>query len=151
LTVRTPQGRVLQAWDYKQKKSLWINFLHAGCRRCGDFLERVTACAAELDDREAVALVVFSEPTTASAQNLPPQIVVAADPSGRAQRAYLGEDAFGPAGQQKLGVFVADRYGELYAQWVGRNEEALPGAHEVLGWLAQIQLACEECGVSHWH
>jgi hypothetical protein len=150
LTARTLTGRILHAWDYKQKKSLLISFLHAGCRRCEDFVARLVACAAELTDREAVALVIFSEPPLTVAQDLPAQIVVATDSSGRAQRAYLGEDAFGPLGQQKLGVFVADRYGELYAQWVGASEEALPGAHEVLGWLAQIQLACEECGISHW-
>ncbi len=111
---------------------------------------QLVECAAEFADREAVALVIFSEPPPAMSDDLPPQIVVAVDASGRALRAYLGEDAFGPAGQQRVGVFVADRYGELYAQWVGTNEEALPGVKETLGWLAQVQLACEECGISHW-
>ena len=45
---------------------------------------------------------------------------------------------------------ITDRYGELYAQWVGADEAALPGMPDVLGWLGQIQVACEECGVSHW-
>jgi hypothetical protein len=93
---------------------------------------------------------VFSEAAALESASLPGQIVVARDMGGRSQRAYLGREAFGPAGQECVGVFVADRYGELYAQWVARNEDGLPGIAEVLGWLGQIQVACEEYGVSHW-
>ncbi len=151
LTARTPAGHTVRAWDYKQKKNLVVAFLHAGCRRCEVFLSKLAARAAELAEREAVALVVFAEaPRAMLSENLPAQVLVAADMSGRSQRAYLGEDAFGSSGQQRVGVFVADRYGELYAQWVARDDDGLPGAGELLDWLGQIQVACEECGVSHW-
>ena len=150
LTARTPAGKTLRAWDYKQKRSLVIAFLHTGCRRCEGFVENLAARAAELAEREAQALVVFAEAPALRVENLPAHVVVAADMSGRSQRAYLGGDAFGQAGQERLGVFVADRYGELYAQWVAREEGGLPGVGEVLEWLGQIQLACEECGVSEW-
>lgn len=145
-----PSGQTVRAWDFKQKKNLVTAFLHAGCRRCEGFVEKLVARAAELAEREAVALVVFPEPPALAIGALPSQIIVAADVSGRSQCAYLGEDAFGPAGLERVGVFVADRYGELYAQWVGREEGALPGIGEILSWLSQIELACEECGVSHW-
>jgi len=147
---QAPAGRTVQAWDYKQKKSLAVVFLHAGCPRCEKFLARIVERAAEFAEREAVALVIFPEAPAAAVENLPPSIVAAVDMSGRAQRAFLGEDAFGPGGQQQVGVFVADRYGELYAQWAGASEDALPAVGEILSWLAQIQIACEECGVSHW-
>jgi len=149
LTARTPGGQTVRAWDYKQKKNLVIAFLRAGCRPCEDFLRKLAARAAELAEQEAVALVLFAEaPPTLETPTLPSQIVVAADMGGRSQRAYLGDSVFGPAGQQVVGVFVADRYGELYAQWVVREEDGLPGVGEVLEWLRQIQVACEECGVS---
>ena len=105
LTARAADGRAVQAWDFKQKHSLAIVFLHAGCRPCADYLERMRENAAELKEREAVALVIFSE-TQSSHENFPAQIVVAADVSGKSQRAFLGEDAFGPAGQELLGVFA---------------------------------------------
>ncbi len=151
LTAHTPAGQTVCAWDYKQKKNLVIAFLHARCPRCAAFLGKLAARAAELAEREAVALVVLAEaPTALATENLPAQVVVAADMGGRSQRAYLGEEAFGPAGQERVGVFVADRYGELYAQWIARNEDGLPGVGELVEWLGQIQVACEECGVSHW-
>src|SRR2546427_7325872 len=96
LTARTPTGHTVRAWDYKQKKNLVIAFLHAGCRRCEDFLNKLSTRAAELAEREAVALVVFAEaPQAMLSENLPAQVLLAADMSGRSQRAYLGEDAFG--------------------------------------------------------
>ncbi len=148
LTARTPTGQTMRAWDFKQKKNLVIAFLHAGCARCQDFFEKLAGHAAELAEREAVALVVFPEPPALASASLPPQVIVAADMTGRSERAYLGEDALGPAGQERVGVFVADRYGELYAQWVAREEAGLPGVAEVLDWLGQVQVVCEECGVS---
>lgn len=151
LTARTAAGQTIRAWDYKQKKNLVIAFLHAGCWRCEAFLGKLATHAADLDEREALVLVVFAEsPFALESGNLPAQVLVAADMAGRSQRAYLGEGAFGPAGQERVGVFVADRYGELYAQWVARNEDGLPGVTEVLEWLGQIQVACEECGVALW-
>ena len=150
LAARAPGGQIVRAWDYKQKKALLIAFLHAECSRCARFIKQLRERAAELAEREAVALVVLSEvPPAALTDNLPANIILAADMSGQAQHAFLGEEVFGPAGQQRVGVFVADRYGELFAQWVG-GDGALPGVHETLSWLAQIQIACEECGAPHW-
>ena len=149
LTARSADGRVVQAWDFKQKYSLAIAFLHAGCRPCVDYLEHLRENGAEMKEREAVALVIFSE-TPASHGNFPVQVVEAADVSGKSQRAFLGEGAFGPAGQALLGVFVTDRYGELRAQWNGLDEDALPQPGEILEWLSQIQMACEECFPPEW-
>jgi hypothetical protein len=151
LTARTLAGQMIRAWDFKQKKNLVIAFLDAVHPESEDFLKRLAARAAEIAEQEALALFVFSEvPPAELLAPLPAEFVVAMDMSGRAARAYLGEDAFGPSGQQRSGVFVADRYGELYAQWIIPAGGALPGAGVVLSWLRQIELACEECGVSHW-
>ena len=139
LTARTPTGHVVRAWDYKPKKNVVVAFLHADCRRCEHFLLRCAESAVQLTEREAVALVIFSEvPPAALTGNLPREVVAAAEMGGHAQRDYLGKDAFGPAGQQRVGVFVADRYGELVAQWVG-GDDALPGIGDALSWLSRIE------------
>ena len=151
LGARTTAGQIVRAWDFKQKKALLIAFLHADCTRCARFVAQLRERATELAEREAVALVIFSEvPLAAMSDSLPKHVVMATDMSGQAQHAFLGEEVFGPAGQQQIGVFVADRYGELFAQWVG-GDDALPGVPEALSWLAQIQIACEECGAPHWN
>ncbi len=149
--MRTPAGRTVQAWDYKQKKNLVIAFLHTESASCDEFLRRLISRAADLREREAVALVVYSEaPPMALAESLPPEIIVGADVSGRSLRAYVGDGTASAASPGTLGVFVTDRYGELYSQWLVGRHCQFPGVGEVLGWLGQIEVACEECGVSHW-
>lgn len=153
VTARAADGRVVQAWDYKQKRSLLIAFLHAECAECEAFVARVVREAARLAELEATALVVLPEPPPAGlADGLPAHIVLAADVSGRSQRTFLGKEALDTSRQARvasIGVFVADRYGELVAQWCG-GHESLPGMPDALGWLHQTQIACEECGSPHW-
>ncbi len=150
LTARTPEGRIVQAWDYKQKRSLAILFLHAECRPCEDYFARLLKLAAALAENDSVLLAIFpSTPAISHFEHLPKPIVIATDVSGRSQRTYLGDESFaGPLPQ--LGVFLTDRYGELKAQWLAREADGLPAAEEILSWLAQIQVACEECGTPHW-
>jgi hypothetical protein len=153
LTARTPAGQTIRAWDFKQKKNLVVVFLDAAHPETEEFIQRLMARTAEIAEQEAIALVVFSgNPPVMLPTHLPAEIIVATDMSGRAARAYLGEDAFGVSGQQRSGAFVADRYGDLHAQWVVSASAggALPGIGEILSYLRQIELACEECGVSHW-
>ena len=61
LTIHTPDGRTVRAWDYKQKKNLVIAFLDTDCAPCEEFLRALVASAAALREKEAVALIVFLE------------------------------------------------------------------------------------------
>ena len=151
LTARTISGQIIHAWDFKQKKNLVIALLEANRARDWEFAERLAARASDIEAHDAVALIIFSATLPAALETIrAAEIILAADPSGRATRAYLGDDAFGPAGQVSSGVFVADRYGELFAQWIAKREEPLPGPDAILSALRQIEIACEECGVSNW-
>jgi len=153
VTARTTDGSVVQAWDYKQKRSLLIAFLHANCAECEAFFVRLTGAAAQLAELEATALVVLPEPPPPRlTDGLPLQVILAADVSGRSQRAFLGKDAMDTSrrpGVTSVGVFVTDRFGELLALWCG-GHDALPGIPDALGWVHQAQIACEECGAPHW-
>lgn len=153
VTARAADGHVVQAWDYKQKRSLLIAFLHAECAECEAFLARVAQQAKRLAELEATALIVLPQtPSARLSDELPANVVLAADVSGRAQRTYLGQEASEARPHLRtgsVGVFVADRYGELVAQWRG-GHESLPGMPDALGWLHQTQIACEECGSPHW-
>ena len=142
LTARTLDGVTVRAWDYKQKRNLVIAMLHADCPNCKLWLSQLTARAAELVELESVGMIIFSESPPRSAELLPTPFVAAVDPSGQSHRAFLGKTAFGPAGQDRVGVFVTDRYGELYAQWSAREASEIPAVNEILKPILQIQMAC---------
>jgi hypothetical protein len=150
LTLHTPGGRTLRAWDFKQKKNVVIAFLDASCARCEEFAQRLAAQAVDLHAREAAALLAYLEPPPeVISDSLPAGIFSGADMSGRAARAFLGEEALSAQGLERRGVFVADRYGELFAQWVFEGHQ-FPGIAEILSSLNQMEIACEECGVPEW-
>jgi hypothetical protein len=68
---------------------------------------------------------------------------------GRGARAFLGDDAFSSRGLVRGGLFVTDRYGELFAQWLITRHD-FPAIDEVFASLDQIEMACEECSTPHW-
>jgi hypothetical protein len=150
LSLHTPVGSTVRAWDFKQKKNLVIAFLDLDCAPCEEFFRALAARAAELRKKEAVALVAFlSPPPERLTHSLVEEIIAGADISGRGARAYLGEDAFASRGLARTGVFVADRYGELIAQWVSPGHK-FPQIEEILSWLDHIGIACDECSIPQW-
>ena len=150
LSVHAPDGRTIRAWDFKQKKNLVVAFLDTDCELCADFLRQLAGRAADLRERETVALAVFLAPPPAVlTDSLPKEIVAGCDMSGYGARAYLGDDAFSARGLVRRGVFVADRHGELFAQWplVTHN---FPTLAEIFSSLDQTEMACEECSAPAW-
>jgi len=142
VTARTSQGTAVRAWDYKQKRNLVIAFLHTDCVHCADWLKNLAAHAEILAEHLATTLIIWSEIPPVSALALPAHFVAATDAPGNSQRAFLGKDVFGPRGLDRVGIFVTDRYGELYAQWTARDAADLPGPKEIVSILWQIQNTC---------
>jgi len=142
ITARMASGATLRAWDFKQKRALVIAFLHADCAACRAWLAQLASRAAVLAEHDAVALVIYSQTPPRDAEALPPEILTAADLTGNSQEAFLGRDAFSSAGLNRVGAFVADRYGELFAQWLSRDADGLPPTMEVFSALWQIQIQC---------
>ncbi|MGH9711950.1 MAG: hypothetical protein ACRD5M_01460 [Candidatus Acidiferrales bacterium] len=150
LSIRTPEGRTVHTWDFKQKKNLLIAFLDVDCARCEDFLHGLAGRAIELREKESVALIVYlAPPPSALADFLPKEIISGCDVPGHSARAYLGDDAFSARGLVRRSVFVADRYGELFAQWPLAAHQ-FPALEEIFSALDQIQMACEECTTPSW-
>jgi hypothetical protein len=151
LSLHAADGRTIRAWDFKQKKNLMIAFLDADCALCADFLRQLAMRGAELREKETVALAVFlAPPPAALSDSLPKDIIAGCDMSGHGARAYLGDDAFSATGLVRCGVFVSDRYGELFAQWPLAAHK-FPALEELFSSLDQIEMACEECSTPPWH
>ncbi|HYL67923.1 MAG TPA: hypothetical protein VEX69_02060 [Candidatus Limnocylindria bacterium] len=150
INLHTPDGRTIRAWDFKQKRNLVIAFLDADCALCTDFLRQLAARAAELREKETAALVVFlAPPPAAVTDSLPKEIIAGCEVSGYGARAYLGDDAFSARGLVRRGVFVVDRYGELFAQWPLAAHN-FPAIEEIFRSLDHIEMACEECSTPAW-
>lgn len=151
LTLRTPQGRTVHAWDFKQKRNLVIAFLDVSCSKCEAFARMLARYADDLREKEAVALLVFPETSSPllNGDPSPDEVVAGFDVGGHGIEMFLGADALSALGLSRRGVFVTDRYGEISAQWVVLGHE-FPRISEILSSLNQVEIACEECSVPHW-
>lgn len=150
LTLRTRLGHTVHAWDFKQKTNLVVAFLDVSCPTCEAFAQMLASHAADLREKEAVALLVLVETSSPLLADSPAsEIIVGSDASGRGIRMFLGEDAVSGRELRRHGVFVTDRYGEIAAQWLVEEHE-FPGIEEILSSLNQVEIACEECSVPHW-
>jgi hypothetical protein len=142
LSLHTPDGRTIRAWNFKQKKNLVIAFLDLDCALCADSLRQLAARAADLREREAIAFAVFlAPPPPALADSLPKEIIAGCDMAGHGARSYLGNDAFSANGLVRRGIFVTDRYGELCAQWP-LTAHRFPALAEIFSSLDLIEMAC---------
>ena len=151
LTLRTSDGRNVSAWDFKQKRNRVIALLRADSPKSWDFVKELVAHAADWKAKETVGLIVFQKvPRTGLPGALPPEVIAGTDATGSSITRYLGEEALGPGGLERQGVFVADRYGELYAKWIVEKDDEMPAISEILKALEQIEIACEECQPSTW-
>jgi peroxiredoxin len=76
---------------------------------------------------------------------------VLSDRDGRVISYYFGGDER-PAETwtHAAGVFVADRWGSLFAMKVADQGHALPGESEIREWLEFIEIQCEECFPPEW-
>lgn len=151
LTLRTFDGRDVSAWDFKQKRNRVIALLRADSPASWEFMKELIAHAEDWREKETVGLVVFQQvPQRGLPTELPPEVIAGTDASGNSIGRYLGEHVLDGKGHQRQGVFVADRYGELYAQWIVENDGELPRMSEILKALEQIEIACEECQPTTW-
>lgn len=151
LTLRTFDGRNVSAWDFKQRRNRVIAVLRADSQQSWDFLKQLIAHADDWKEKEAVGLVVFQRvPLRGLPAALPSEIIAGTDETGNSIVRYLGEHALGADGLERQGVFVADRYGELYAKWIVEKDGELPAVSEILKALEQIEIACEECHPTTW-
>jgi hypothetical protein len=151
LTLRSLAGETVSVWDFKQKRNRVIVLVSGNSPGTRRFVRDIVAHAAGWKERETVALIVFPEaPPPDLLGALPAEVIAGVDASGRSLERYLGEDVFGPAGLERQGVFVADRYGEIYARWIIAKDGDFPGIPAIVKALEQIEIACEECQPTQW-
>jgi hypothetical protein len=47
-------------------------------------------------------------------------------------------------------LIIADRWGEIWAVWVGGTDHRLPSGQDILQWLGFIEAQCPECTTVEW-
>lgn len=148
-TLPSTQGKEVKLWDYKMRKNLVILFYHGdGCSRCKEKLKMFAEHYGELVKSESEILAISAddlEGTRALSAELRLPYPLLSDPEGRVIEKYTYWRKDTKAALPS--VFVTDRYGALYYQFIADETTGLPDLEEILSWLGFIQSQCPECSI----
>lgn len=144
-------GKQVQISDYRGRANLVLVLAGArGSEPDLNLLQDLSACQAQVLEQEAQVLAVLyctREQAQIVRNRAGFPFAVLADSEGAVHRS-LG--ALDQAGAPALAVYVADRYGEVFAAWRAALGEAIPGAQEIVSWLEFINRQCPECFPPEW-
>jgi hypothetical protein len=144
--TKLPEHKVVPLWTLPDKYGENFNlakrrgrdhFILLVCASGADpepFLDQLAPRMADLRTFSVAGLVVGSSEDVAGPLPAPP-FKVLIDAEGKVRDRYLPPDAV-------AGLFLLDRYADLYRQWVVRNVAELPSAEEVAGWMQAIGMQC---------
>ncbi|HWP44156.1 MAG TPA: redoxin domain-containing protein [Blastocatellia bacterium] len=145
----------LNPWNYKQHDNLLLFFFHGGgCAACRRLLRDIAAKHSEYRNLDCEVLAISREGIEELRQlaadlNLPFPLL--SDREGRVFEAYLGQGARGLKPREgDVAVFIADRFGELYARMIAADADGLPAEPGIRDWFQFIQIQCPECYAPEW-
>jgi peroxiredoxin len=132
-------SRPISLWDYKQKRNVVLAVLHAGCSKCSEYVEMLQQSERLFGSSNAVTLVVFpGSLTELPAAPATPQILFLADPEDTIRKKLTIQP-------NEVAIFIADQWGEVYAEHIAADAVELPGAQAIHEWLTLIEIQCPEC------
>ncbi|MBD0336834.1 MAG: peroxiredoxin family protein [Cyanobacteria bacterium Co-bin13] len=141
----------IQSWQYKQRKHLVILFFPgASCSAC---CQRLLDFAQQYPHYQSVDTEILAvssgplEPLQAWLAQTPVPFPVLQDGEGRVLRRYGG---LLPEEPLPVGLFVCDRFGELYTQTIAADANDLPSEPEIRDWAGFIDMRCPECFPPEW-
>lgn len=137
-------GSVIRSWQFRGRRNLVLVFSGLPTDRSIDLLLNDVADERQTlaDEETAVIVVVAGGPGDAGAvqARLGTPFPVLADADGSVHRRYGATADHRPL----PAVFVADRYGHLYARTLITRPAQVPAAREILDWVRFINLQCPE-------
>jgi peroxiredoxin len=139
----------VQSWQYKQRKHLVIFFFNGvHCSACCQRLQNFAQQYSRYQSVETEILAIASgalEPLQDWLVQTPLPFPVLHDSEGRVLRRYAGLEEPLP-----VGIFVCDRFGELYTQTIAADANDLPSEPEIRDWASFIDMRCPECFPPEW-
>ena len=149
--LSTADGRAVGTWGYKGRWNLVLYFIdNLSCPRCAVELRSLAEAYEKLRDQQAEVLVIAPSSLDqtggpVAGLDLPFPVLVDADLIVHGRYGALEY-----SGSPVAAVFVADRYGEIFAASVSGPGHQLLTVDEILSWLRLIEIQCPECGAPEW-
>ncbi len=144
-TLPDSTGHLVQLWQYLQRSNVLLFFHHGvNCPACEAFLQELAA-QRDAYRQEETAVVALGPDEQASnrqqAARLGCPFPFLSDPAGR----VIAQQGLTPPS-----LIIADRWGEIWAAWLGGTTHQFPSEQDILQWLSFIEAQCPECTMIEW-
>lgn len=144
-TLPDATGQPVQGWQYRQRSNVLLFFHHgANCAACEAFLRTLTA-HLERYRQEETAVLAIGPGEQAENQQMAARfghlLPFLSDPAGR---------VIAQQGLALPALIIADRWGEIWAAWLGGTTHQFPSEQDILRWLSFIEIQCPECTTIEW-
>jgi peroxiredoxin len=151
-SLSKPDGGLASSYDYYEKSSLVLLFLHSrdvrgvSCPSClktlVDFFARYPEYLAEGAEIVAVMPDRGQFPAGGEAQQLPIPLLI--DPGGTARARFASLVAATLVPEHACMAFVLDRYGCPYAAFIAPELDEVALQDDILRWASYISIQCPE-------
>jgi len=141
--LKNADGHEVHLSDYRGRSNLILIF-EARRGDCAALLRDLASQYVRVREEQAEVLVIAPE---SAVQKHSPQLpfVILSD----SDRSIQAEYGLQTGGEPISGIFIADRFGELTASYVG-SEVANATSASILKWLEFINSQCPECEPPEW-
>lgn len=139
-TLPDSTGHPVQLWQYLQRSNMLLFFHHGmNCAACEAFLLALAVHREAYRQEETVVLAIGPD-EQASNEQMAAQL-------GR-PFPFLSDREGRIIAQQGLALpslIIADRWGDIWAAWLGGATHQFPSEQDILQWLSFIEIQCPEC------
>jgi len=144
-TLPASMGSNISTWQYKQRQNLVLVFYRGDRPGAAAYLQTLAERYQTLRDEDAEVLAISPEPVAVlrarqNAWGLPFPLL--ADPDGTVIARFTGWD--GERHKLRPALYIADRFGALYARFDASDERDLPGPEDIRTELEFIAIQCPE-------
>ena len=131
-----------------------IFFRSVECLKCKQLLREISEHYGQYQEKEAEVLAISTDEIDRLrqlAQDLALPFPLLSDSEGGVTDLYLKHiEQRGDRAAFETGIFVVDRWGEIFSATSIERAEDLPAEAEIRDWLEFIELQCEECFPPEW-
>jgi peroxiredoxin len=144
-TLPASTRQPVQLWQYLQHSNVMLFFHHGvNCAACEAFLQEL-AVYLDAYRQQETAMVAIGPDEPAENRQLAARLghpfPCLSDPTGR----VIAQQGLAPPS-----LIIADRWGEIWAAWLGGTNHQLPSEQDILQWLSFIEAQCPECTMIEW-
>lgn len=143
------RGQEISLGDYRHRRNLVVYVFHgADCADCRARLKQFAESYGDYQQLNAEVLGVGAadiEDLIRLADELDLPFPLLSDTEGK----FLNQVTYPEpeTGRPSPALFITDRYGAVYDQWVVPSHDRLPAQTDILTTLGFIEMQCPECGI----